>query len=203
MSERILAEREKHYERIHEVLDDEFSVMDVLSEDICRDIVNRRLGRHKRWSSQKRRGVSDPMPVQSVQLIWESRHGQNDVPYSPKWEEKQQERRERKYLHAQGQNNGPGHVLKSTASLVQYPEIGLIGHANCGKSALLNVIAGTSAETGVAGVNSRSGWTENIKWYKLKLIDREGPTLMLVDMPGKLPCIKRMVSEGGWTCRSS
>jgi hypothetical protein len=74
-----------------------------LDHAVCLDIKKRSLGRHKRWSSQKRRGVASPMPVHTAELVWESRHGQNDAMFSEVWERKQQEKIERKYLHAQGQ----------------------------------------------------------------------------------------------------
>lgn len=65
-----------------------------------------------------------------------------------------------------------------------WPEIALIGHSNCGKSALVNVLAARQARRGVAGVSERAGWTEAITFFKLQLWSKEGPSVVLVDMPG-------------------
>ena len=43
-------------------------------------------------------------------------------------------------------------------------EFALVGHSNCGKSALLNALAGVD---GLARVSARAGWTDAISWYRI------------------------------------
>jgi GTP-binding protein len=76
------------------------------------------------------------------------------------------------------------HGQKDLPAAMPWPEVALIGHSNCGKSALVNVLAAKQAKRGVAGVSDRAGWTEAINFYKLQLWSKEGPSVMLVDMPG-------------------
>ena len=43
-------------------------------------------------------------------------------------------------------------------------EFALVGHSNCGKSALLNALTGID---GLARVDARAGWTDAISWYRV------------------------------------
>ena len=43
-------------------------------------------------------------------------------------------------------------------------EFALVGHSNCGKSALLNALTGSD---GLARVDARAGWTDAISWYRV------------------------------------
>ena len=47
------------------------------------------------------------------------------------------------------------------------PEVAIMGHANCGKSTLLNALAGTRTRKGPAAVSSRAGWTAELSFFKL------------------------------------
>jgi GTP-binding protein len=76
------------------------------------------------------------------------------------------------------------HGEKDLPKVTPWPEVALIGHSNCGKSALVNVLAAKQAKRGVAGVSDMAGWTEAINFYKLQLWSKQGPRVMLVDMPG-------------------
>ena len=46
------------------------------------------------------------------------------------------------------------------------PEVAIIGHANCGKSSLLNALCGTKTKAGPAAVSSRAGWTAELGFYR-------------------------------------
>jgi len=48
------------------------------------------------------------------------------------------------------------------------PEVVLLGHSNCGKSALLNALAGTHARHGPAHVSPRAGWTADLGFYRMR-----------------------------------
>lgn len=47
------------------------------------------------------------------------------------------------------------------------PEVAIMGHANCGKSSLLNALAATYTRKGPAAVSSRAGWTAELAFYKI------------------------------------
>ena len=47
------------------------------------------------------------------------------------------------------------------------PEVAIMGHANCGKSSLLNALAATRTRSGPAAVNSRAGWTAELGFYRM------------------------------------
>jgi GTP-binding protein len=57
------------------------------------------------------------------------------------------------------------------------PEIAFAGHSNCGKSTLVNAMAGIHPRKGPAGVSERAGWTDNICFYNL---GKKPPVLTLV-----------------------
>ena len=50
----------------------------------------------------------------------------------------------------------------------ELPEVVLMGHSNCGKSALLNSLSGAFARNGPAGVSARAGWTAELNFYQLR-----------------------------------
>ncbi|EOD23144.1 GTP-binding protein [Emiliania huxleyi CCMP1516] len=71
------------------------------------------------------------------------------------------------------------------------PEVALLGHSNCGKSALLNALIGAKARRGPAEVDSRAGWTMRLHFYWARprgLLDEahagSQQGLVLVDTPG-------------------
>ena len=82
-------------------------------------------------------------------------------------------------------------------------EVALLGHSNCGKSALLNVLAAEKVSEGPAEVHARAGWTATLSFYRIEPPDaalfdpayagvaamedeerRRRPRLVLVDTPG-------------------
>lgn len=65
------------------------------------------------------------------------------------------------------------------------PEIALAGHSNCGKSTLINALAGIEPKRGPASVSDRAGWTEKIEFYR---IGKKPPILTLV----RATCCLRM-----------
>ena len=50
----------------------------------------------------------------------------------------------------------------------ELPEVAVLGHSNCGKSALLNALAGTHARHGPAAVSARAGWTADLGFYRMR-----------------------------------
>ena len=48
------------------------------------------------------------------------------------------------------------------------PEVAIMGHANCGKSSLLNALAGSHRHKGLAAVSARAGWTAELSFYGLQ-----------------------------------
>ena len=50
----------------------------------------------------------------------------------------------------------------------QLPEVALLGHSNCGKSALLNALSAAPVRTGLAAVSARAGWTAELGFYRLQ-----------------------------------
>ena len=59
------------------------------------------------------------------------------------------------------------------------PEIAIAGHSNCGKSTLVNVMAGFSHREGPASVSDRAGWTDQICFYQVCMV---GDTLSLMSL---------------------
>ena len=67
------------------------------------------------------------------------------------------------------------------------PEVALLGHANCGKSALLNALgAEPPKKSRLAAVHSRAGWTSHLSFVRVVKAghDRGQGAVMLVDTPG-------------------
>ncbi|KAL1512283.1 hypothetical protein AB1Y20_005545 [Prymnesium parvum] len=49
------------------------------------------------------------------------------------------------------------------------PEVALLGHSNCGKSALLNALSGAPVRNGgIAEVSARAGWTAELGFYRVQ-----------------------------------
>ena len=49
------------------------------------------------------------------------------------------------------------------------PEVALLGHSNCGKSALLNALTGVAVRAGgLAEVSPRAGWTAELGFYRVQ-----------------------------------
>ena len=46
------------------------------------------------------------------------------------------------------------------------PEVAILGHANCGKSSLLNALCGSKSASGLANVSPRAGWTAELSFYR-------------------------------------
>ena len=61
------------------------------------------------------------------------------------------------------------------------PEVAFAGHSNCGKSTLVNAVAGIQPTKGPAQVSDRAGWTDQICFYQL---GKRPPVLILADLPG-------------------
>lgn len=61
------------------------------------------------------------------------------------------------------------------------PEVAVAGHSNCGKSSLVNALAGLSPKGGPARVSDRAGWTDAVFFYQL---GKKPPVLTLADLPG-------------------
>jgi len=71
------------------------------------------------------------------------------------------------------------------------PEVAILGHSNCGKSALLNALIGMRSRTGLADVDTRAGWTMRLHFYWVRpsgLLDRavngSDRGAVVVDTPG-------------------
>ena len=78
---------------------------------------------------------------------------------------------------ASGQNHKAvliGHARSSTladwAALNRecLPEVALLGHSNCGKSALVNALSGAPVRSGLASVSPRAGWTAELAFYRTR-----------------------------------
>lgn len=57
------------------------------------------------------------------------------------------------------------------------PEVAFAGHSNCGKSSLVNAVAGLAPKRGLARVSDRAGWTDAIFFYQL---GKKPPVLTMV-----------------------
>ncbi len=61
------------------------------------------------------------------------------------------------------------------------PEVAMAGHSNCGKSSLVNALAGLAPQKGPARVSDRAGWTDAVFFYQL---GKRPPVVTLADLPG-------------------
>ena len=55
-------------------------------------------------------------------------------------------------------------------------QVALLGHSNCGKSALLNALTGSSVKRGPAGVHARAGWTAELSFFRVFPAESQMPS---------------------------
>ncbi len=99
-----------------------------------------RLGRTKQWQHQKR-ADQRRITIAQQQMGFTQLLGRTSVGMHHDWDR----------LNREG-----------------LPEVALLGHSNCGKSALLNALAGTHARRGPAAVSARAGWTADLGFYRTR-----------------------------------
>lgn len=75
------------------------------------------------------------------------------------------------------------------------PEVAFAGHSNCGKSSLVNAVAGMVPRRGVARVSDRAGWTDAVFFYQL---GRKPPVLTLADLPGYGHAVASVQQKRRW-----
>ena len=75
------------------------------------------------------------------------------------------------------------------------PEVAFAGHSNCGKSTLVNAMAGLQPRRGPASVSDRAGWTDLVCFYQL---GKKPPVLVLADMPGYGHAVASALDKKAW-----
>jgi len=75
------------------------------------------------------------------------------------------------------------------------PEVAFAGHSNCGKSSLVNAVAGMAPRRGLARVSDRAGWTDAVFFYQL---GKKPPVLTLADLPGYGHAVASMQQKRRW-----
>ncbi len=75
------------------------------------------------------------------------------------------------------------------------PEVAFAGHSNCGKSSLVNAVAGMAPRRGVARVSDRAGWTDAVFFYQL---GKKPPVLTLADLPGYGHAVASVQQKRRW-----
>lgn len=75
------------------------------------------------------------------------------------------------------------------------PEVAMAGHSNCGKSSLVNALAGLAPKRGPARVSDRAGWTDAVFFYQL---GKRPPLLTLADLPGYGHAVASVQQKRRW-----
>jgi GTP-binding protein len=75
------------------------------------------------------------------------------------------------------------------------PEVAFAGHSNCGKSSLVNAVAGLAPQRGLARVSDRAGWTDAIFFYQL---GKKPPVITLADLPGYGHAVASVQQKRRW-----
>ena len=82
----------------------------------------------------------------------------------------------RGHAHLMGRTGVGMHADWERFNRESLSEVALLGHSNCGKSALLNALTGSSVKRGPAGVHARAGWTAELSFFRVFPAESQMPS---------------------------